>query len=151
MSSNWNPIAKASGTMVIWSIFYKKSSPINWNKRPWKASPFLKLHFLKRSFIWTEVLKENKYFYKPRFSAKLHFIHQVRRSTVKCQEIANFQAVTGWMWIGLAQPFLFNHLAAKHVTGFSETVSLARKSLSLEKNSLSLAEKFLSLVKSDWF
>jgi len=48
----------------------------------------------------------------------------------------------------LGQPcFYFNHFAATNVTGFSETLSLARKSLSLEKNSLSLAEKFLSLAE----
>ena len=41
----------------------------------------------------------------------------------------------------IKQPF-FNHLAATTVTGFSETLSLA-------KNSLSLARKSLSLGKSD--
>ena len=59
-------------------------------------------------------------------------------------------------FIGIVQPFFFNHFAATNVTGFSETLSLAknslslaRKSLSLVKKSLSLTEKFLSLGKSD--
>ena len=33
--------------------------------------------------------------------------------------------------------FFFNHLAATNITGFSETLSLAKNSLSLVKNSLS--------------
>ena len=43
----------------------------------------------------------------------------------------------------LYQPFFFNHFAATNVTGFSEILSLGKKSLSLAKKSLSLAEKNL--------
>ena len=69
-----------------------------------------------------------------------------------CHKIQNFCFLRG----AVKAAFFFNHLAATNVTGFSETLSLAknslslaRKSLSLVKNSLSLTEKSLSLGKSD--
>ena len=43
----------------------------------------------------------------------------------------------------LLPAFFFNHFAATNLTGFSETLSLAKKSLSLAKKSLSLAEKIV--------
>ena len=61
-----------------------------------------------------------------------------RRFVVKFSEKIPFSYVS----------LFFNHLAATNVTGFSETLSLGKKSLSLAKKSLSLAEKFLSLGKS---
>ena len=45
--------------------------------------------------------------------------------------------------------FFFNHLAATNITGFSETLSLAKNSLSLARKPLSLTEKFLSFGESD--
>ena len=63
-----------------------------------------------------------------------------------------------WNKLHIITAFLFNHFAATNVTGFSETLSLGKKSLSLAKKSLilekkflSLAEKFFSLGKSYWF
>ena len=63
-----------------------------------------------------------------------------------------------WLFPSLQASLFFNRLAATNITGFSETLSLAkkslslpRKSLSLVKKSLSLTEKSLSLGKSDWF
>ena len=52
--------------------------------------------------------------------------------------------------IKVTQPCFFNHFAATNVTGFSETLSLAKNFLSLRKKSLNLAEKFLSFGESDW-
>ena len=45
---------------------------------------------------------------------------------------------------GLGQPCFFNHFAVTNVTGFSETLSLARKSLSF-------ADKFLNFGQKGWF
>ena len=45
--------------------------------------------------------------------------------------------------VGTSSAFFFNHFAATNVTGFSETLSLARKSLSLVKKFLEFNRKIL--------
>ena len=62
--------------------------------------------------------------------------------------------LTGWAGIQIStpvlQPFFFNHFAATNVTGFSETLSLAKNSLSLARKSLSLVKNSLSLTEKSF-
>ena len=59
---------------------------------------------------------------------------EVRKYSVKSQDIVCHSA---YLFKVEGRPF-FNHLAATNVTGFSETLSLGKISLSLAKKSLSL-------------